>query len=329
MAEVRFDVVGIGNAIVDVLCQVDDAFLADHGLTKGVMTLIDPERAQTLYGAMGASIEASGGSAGNTMAAVAALGGRAAFIGKVADDQLGDIYAHDISAAGVTFERARAESDIATGCSLIVVTPDAERTMNTYLGAAEQLQPEDIDPDVIAAAKVTYMEGYLWDKPGACEAFLKAMRIAHEHGRQVSLSLSDIFCVERHRADFLDLVQNRVDILFANEEELKSLYRTGDWDVAIEAVRGRGAIAAITRSEHGSIIVTGEGDIAIEPEAVARLVDSTGAGDLYAAGFLFALTRGDDLASAGRLGSIAAAEVLQHLGPRPQSDLKQIAAALI
>ncbi len=325
MIEKSVDVLGIGNALVDVLCRIDDEFLTRHELDKGAMLLIDADRAEALYADMSTAIEASGGSAANTMAAIAALGGRAAFIGKVADDQFGDIFAHDIAAVGVAFHRVHAEG-VATGCSMVLITPDAQRTMNTYLGAAKHLAPDDIEPEAIATARVVYMEGYLWDEPSACEAFRKAMGLTKEAGGKVSLTLSDTFCVERHRADFVELVENRVDILFANEDEIKSLYQEEDFERALERVRGVCEIAALTLSGQGSVIVTADETIHVAAEPLARLVDSTGAGDLYAAGFLHGLTQGEELATCGRLGSIAAAEVLQHMGARPQSDLKAVVA---
>ncbi len=321
MTELSFDVVGIGNAIVDVLTQADDALVDAQGLPKGSMTLIDGHRAEDLYAQMGPAREISGGSAANTLAGVAALGGRAAFIGKVRNDQLGGIFRHDIRAAGVHFETPPATSGPPSGRCLIFVTPDAQRTMATFLGAANELGPDAVDPEVIAAAKVTYMEGYLFDRPAAKEAFIRAAEIARGAGRKVSLTLSDPFCVERHRAAFRDLVQHHIDILFANEQEICALYEVGDFDAALQAVRQHCEVAALTRSEHGSVVLAGDEVHVVDAAPLDRLVDTTGAGDLYAAGFLFGYTRGDSLYDCGRIGAIAAAEVISHFGARPEVDL--------
>ncbi len=321
MTELSFDVVGIGNAIVDVLTQADDALVEAQGLPKGSMTLIDGHRAEDLYAQMGPAREISGGSAANTLAGVAALGGRAAFIGKVRNDQLGGIFRHDIRAAGVHFETPPATSGPPSGRCLIFVTPDAQRTMATFLGAANELGPDAVDPEVIAAAKVTYMEGYLFDRPAAKEAFIRAAEIARGAGRKVSLTLSDPFCVERHRAAFRDLVEHHIDILFANEQEICALYEVGDFDAALQAVRQHCEVAALTRSEHGSVVLAGDEVHVVDAAPLDRLVDTTGAGDLYAAGFLFGYTRGDSLYDCGRIGAIAAAEVISHFGARPEVDL--------
>ncbi|MDJ0937982.1 MAG: adenosine kinase [Kiloniellales bacterium] len=321
MTELSFDVVGIGNAIVDVLTQADDALVDAQGLPKGSMTLIDGHRAEDLYAQMGPAREISGGSAANTLAGVAALGGRAAFIGKVRNDQLGGIFRHDIRAAGVHFETPPATSGPPSGRCLIFVTPDAQRTMATFLGAANELGPDAVDPEVIAAAKVTYMEGYLFDRPAAKEAFIRAAEIARGAGRKVSLTLSDPFCVERHRAAFRDLVEHHIDILFANEQEICALYEVGDFDAALQAVRQHCEVAALTRSEHGSVVLAGDEVHVVDAAPLDRLVDTTGAGDLYAAGFLFGYTRGDSLYDCGRIGAIAAAEVISHFGARPEVDL--------
>ena len=323
MAETRYDVVGIGNAIVDVLAHADDAFIADHGLAKGAMTLIDAGTADSLYQAMGPGIECSGGSAANTIAALASLGGRGAFIGKVRDDQLGAIFAHDIRSLGVAFDTAPAADGAATARCLILVTPDAERTMNTYLGACTGLGPEDIDAETIAAARVTYMEGYLWDPPRAKQAFLEATRLAHEAGQLVSLTLSDSFCVERHRDEFLGLVQDHVDLLFANQDEIVSLYRAATFEEAVRRVRGDCPVVALTRGEAGSLVVSPDAVHAIAAEAATPL-DSTGAGDAYAAGFLYGFTHDHDLATCGRMGGIAAAEVIGHVGARPDTSLAEL-----
>jgi len=321
MAAAPLDVVGIGNAIVDVLAHADDRFLAEHGLAKGTMTLIDGARAEALYAAMGPGIEVSGGSAGNTMAGIASLGGHGAFIGKVRNDQLGGIFRHDIRAAGVAFETAAASDGPPTARCLIFVTPDAQRTMNTYLGAAVELSPADLDAAAIAAAQVTYLEGYLWDPPAAKEAFLTAAKIAHDAGRKVALSLSDPFCVERHRDSFRDLVHGHVDLLFANEVEIAALYRTDGFDAALQAVRGQCEIAVLTRSAKGAVILAGDEVHVVDAAPVAKIVDTTGAGDLYAAGFLYGFTRAKSLYECGRIGAIAAAEVISHVGARPETDL--------
>jgi sugar/nucleoside kinase (ribokinase family) len=290
------------------------------------MRLIEADAANALYDRLPPGTEISGGSAGNTMAGLASLGGRGAYFGKVASDQLGQVFAHDMRASGIDFVSAPSTSGVTTGRCLILVTPDAQRTMNTYLGAGLELAPEDIDVDVVAAAQVTYLEGYLWDPPLAKEAFLKAARLAHEAGRRVSLTLSDSFCVERHREEFLNLVEHHVDILFANEHELMSLYQVASFDDALQEVRRKCAIAALTRSAKGSVIVA-DGEVhVIDAEPVAHVVDTTGAGDLYAAGFLFGLTHGYPLATAGRLGAIAAAEVISHFGARPETSLAQLVA---
>ena len=318
------DVVGLGNAIVDVIAHAEDACLAAEGMAKGAMTLIEAERAETLYARMGPGVESSGGSAANTMAGIASLGGRAAFIGKVKDDQLGAIFAHDIRAAGVAFRTRPARGGAPTARCLIFVTPDAQRTMNTYLGASVELGPEDVDEALIAAAQVTYLEGYLWDRPRAKDAFRKAARIAHEAGRQVALTLSDPFCVERHRAEFQELVRGPVDILFANEAEIRALWQVRDFDAALAATRGLVQIAALTRSEKGSVVIKGGETHAVPAAPVARVVDTTGAGDLYAAGFLHGFTHGADLAECGRIGALAAAEVITHTGARPLVTLSEL-----
>ena len=327
MTQASIDVVGIGNAIVDVIAHAEDAFLAQETLVKGTMTLVDAARAEALYRMMGPAIEASGGSAGNTMAGIASLGGKGAYIGKVRDDFLGQVFRHDITAIGVRFDTQAATSGPGTARCLILVTPDGQRTMNTYLGACVDLGPPDIDPDVIAAAQITYLEGYLFDPPKAQEAFRKAAAIAHAAGRKVALSLSDPFCVGRHRADFRDLVDGHVDILFANEAEICSLYETEDFTEAAAAVRGHVAIAALTRSEAGSVILTGNSIDRVRAAPVARVVDTTGAGDLYAAGFLFGLTRGLPLPTCGKIGSLCAAEIISHVGARPEVALKGLVEA--
>ena len=326
MADATLDVVGIGNAMVDVLVHADDAFLEKHGLVKGATTLIDETRADELYAHMGPGVEVSGGSAANTMAGIAALGGRAAFIGKVRDDQLGAAFAHDIRATGVSFTTPPEAQAAPTARCLVVVTPDAQRTMNTFLGACVELGPQDVDPGLVGAAGITYLEGYLWDPPRAKEAFRKAHGIAHDAGRRVALSLSDPFCVDRHRAEFAELVADHIDILFANEAEITALYQVASFDEALDRVRGHCEIAALTRSEKGSVIVAGDALHVVEAAPVERLVDTTGAGDLYAAGFLHALTQGWELADCARLGGVAAAEIIGHLGARPEADLATLKA---
>ena len=327
MAEATLDVVGIGNAIVDVLVHADDAFLDAHGLAKGAMALIDAEQAASLYADMGPGVEVSGGSAANTLAGLAALGGAGAFVGMVCDDQLGQVFAHDIRAAGVAFDTPPAAEGPPTARCLIVVTPDAQRTMSTYLGACVELGPGDVDEALVAAARITYLEGYLWDPPGAKEAFRKAHRIAHQNGRRVALSLSDPFCVDRHRDEFLDLVADHIDVLFANEVEITSLYRVDSFDEALQQVRGHCEIAALTRSGKGSVIVAGDEVHVVDAHPVERVVDTTGAGDLFAAGFLHGVTQGWDLARSARLGGLVAAEVIGHIGARPEADLAALRSA--
>jgi sugar/nucleoside kinase (ribokinase family) len=323
----EIDVLGIGNAIVDVLGHTDDAFLDAHGLVKGAMTLVDAPEAQTLYDAMGPATEMSGGSAANTIAGVASLGGRGAFIGKVRDDQLGRIFRHDIISAGVRFATRPAPANrTPTGLCLVFVTAEGERTMQTYLGICTELGIEDIDADAVARASVTYLEGYLWDPPQAREVFFAAADAAHAAGRRVAMTLSDPFVVDRHRDNLVDFAEHHVDILFANEAEILSLYQVETFDDALQHVRGHCEIAALTRSEKGSVIVSGEEVHVVDAEPVAKVVDSTGAGDLYAAGFLYGLTRGQPLATCARIGSIAAAEVISHIGARPQRPLSDLLA---
>jgi sugar/nucleoside kinase (ribokinase family) len=320
----ELDVVGIGNALVDVLTHEDDSFIDAHGLVKGAMTLVDTDRAEALYAAMGRGIEVSGGSAANTISGIASFGGRAAYIGRVFDDQLGAVFAHDLRATGAIFRSAPATEGPPTGRCLIVVTPDAERTMNTYLGASEYLGPEDVDGDLIAAAKVTYLEGYLFDRPEAQEAYWKASRIAHDAGRRVSLTLSDTFCVERHREAWRTLVTDQVDILFANAGEAMVLYGVDTVEDALDHVRADVEIAAVTCGPKGSLVVHEGRVIEIAAHPAERVVDTTGAGDLYAAGFLYGYTTGRSLEEAGRLGSMAATAVLGHTGPRPGLSLAQL-----
>ncbi|WP_421725344.1 adenosine kinase [Bauldia sp.] len=322
----RFDALCIGNAIVDVLSRTEDDFLLAQDLHKGTMHLIDEARAKSLYDAMGPAIEASGGSAGNTAAGIASLGGNAAFFGKVADDTFGGIYAHDMHAIGVHFETPRLTGGLATASSMILITPDGERTMNTYLGAAQLLSPDDIDPAVVSAAAITYMEGYLWDPPLAKEAFRHAATIAHEAGRQVSLTLSDPFCVDRFRAEFLGLIRDgTVDILFANDSELRSLYETANLDAALRALAADCPLAAVTVGVNGAIVVSGDGVSRVDATPVENVADLTGAGDLFASGFLFGIARDMDPIDAARLGTLAAAEVIGHIGPRPVTSLRDLA----
>ncbi len=310
-----YDVVGLGNALVDVITHEDDGFLAAHQLVKGSMALIDEERAAELYAAMGVGTEMSGGSAANTVAGVASFGGKAAFVGRVRDDELGRVFAHDLQANGVTFAGIPASAGPATGRCLIVVTPDAERTMSTCLGAGAALGPDSIDPAVIASAKVVYLEGYLFDGAEAREAYRKASRIAHEAGGQVALTLSDSFCVQRHRDEWKTLVDEQVDVLFGNADEVQVL--TGaPFDDAVGQLRSRVGVAVVTRGAAGSVVVTPNEVIEVPAVAVDPVVDTTGAGDLYAAGFLYGYTNGLPLAECGRLGAVAAAEVISHTGAR-------------
>jgi sugar/nucleoside kinase (ribokinase family) len=327
MQNADFDVLTIGNAIVDVIARVDDQFVIRNGLVKGSMNLIDERRAEDLYASMGPATEMSGGSAGNTAAGVASFGARAAYFGKVKDDQLGAIFRHDMRALGVTFESKPASEGPATARSFILVTPEGERTMNTYLGACVNLGPPDVDEKIVAAAKVTYMEGYLWDKPEAKEAFKQAARIAKRAGRLTSITLSDSFCVERHRDSFLELIRNDIDIVFANESEVTSLYQTQSFDGALTALRRDCEMVIVTRSEKGSVITKGEEVVKVAAAPVSKVVDVTGAGDLYAAGFLFGFTQGLGLKRSGELASLAAAEVISHVGARPEVNLREHAKA--
>jgi sugar/nucleoside kinase (ribokinase family) len=322
----RYDVIGIGNAIVDILARAEDDFLIKHDMVKGAMGLIDEARAEAIYAAMGPAIEISGGSAANTIVGVAAFGGSAAFIGTVKDDTLGGVFMHDIRAAGVGFATLPFKNGPSTARSYILVTPDGERTMNTYLGAAQLLSAAEITEEEIAAAKVIYLEGYLWDPQNAKDAFIKAARIAHRAKRTVALTLSDPFCVDRYRDEFLALVKNgTVDLLFANESELKSLYQTADFDSAIAVLSKDAKLAVVTRSEKGALVVTREKTEAIDAFPVDEVIDTTGAGDLFAAGFLHGFARGLPHATSARLGALAAAEVISHLGARPERRLTELA----
>ncbi|MBM3660993.1 MAG: adenosine kinase [Actinobacteria bacterium] len=324
------DVVAVGNALVDVLSHESDEFLAAHDRMKGSMTLIEADEAMALYAAMGPGIEISGGSAANTVVGITSFGGTAAFIGRVGDDQLGTVFGHDIRAAGVRFDATPSAGGSGTGRCLVLVTPDGERTLNTFLGAAAEVSPDDVDADLVRSAQVTYLEGYLWDQPAAKEAFRYAARVAHAAGRRVALTLSDRFCVERHRADFMALVDDEVDILFANEAEICALYEVDAFDDALQRVNHHCEVAALTRSAKGSVVVSGDEVHVVDAAPLAgSVVDTTGAGDLYAAGFLFGFTHGYDLGSCARLGSVAAAEVISHLGARPESSLAALAADVL
>ncbi len=328
--DATIDVVAIGNALVDVLSHATDDFLDARGLVKGSMTLIDTEIAASLYDAMGPGTEVSGGSAANTTVGIGSFGGTAAFIGRVRDDQLGEVFGHDIRAAGVVFDTPAATSGAPTGRCLILVTPDGERTLNTFLGAAAEIGPDDVGAELIASSQVTYLEGYLFDQPLAKQAFRHAAALAHDAGRRVSLTLSDGFCVERHRDDFLALVEHDVDILFANEQEICALYGVTEFDDALEQVRGHCEVAALTRSAKGSVIVAEDRlhDVDAVPVPTG-VVDTTGAGDQYAAGFLYGFTHGHDLATCGRLGAVAAGEVIAHIGARPEVRLADLAASVM
>jgi sugar/nucleoside kinase (ribokinase family) len=326
MSNSRTDVLALGNAIVDVIASAEEDFLAKHDLAKGAMMLIDEARAEALYAAMGPGKVISGGSAANTIAGLASFGGKGAFIGKVKADELGKLYRHDLTSLGVSFDTTFATEGPATARSFIIVTPDGERTMNTYLGACQGLTVGDVDAKAVESADIIYLEGYLWDPPAAKEAFRKASEIAHKAGGRVAITLSDSFCVDRYRDEFLGLIRNRmVDIVFANEHELKSLYQTADFETALAALRAENILAAVTRSEKGALAVTPDGIVAEPVFPVERIVDSTGAGDLFAAGFLFGLTSGREVRDALRLGALAAAEVISHVGARPDMNLKVLA----
>jgi sugar/nucleoside kinase (ribokinase family) len=327
MTAVKHDVVGIGNAIVDIIGRCNDAFLAEHGAAKGHMRLVEADTVKRLYDAMGPAIEMSGGSVANTMVGIAAFGGKAAFIGKVADDEFGRIFSHDIQAAGVTFTTPPASGRAPTARSLILVTPDGERTMSTFLGVSPELDHGEVDAELIRSAGVVYLEGYLFDRPEAKAAFRQAAEIAVKAGRRVALSLSDSFCVDRHRSEFLELIRSHVDILFANESEILALYQAKTFEEAARLARGDTKLAVLTRGPKGSVIFSGEKAATVAPEPVRTVVDTTGAGDLYAAGFLYGLTAGKPIETCGRLGSLAASEVISHMGARPEQPLAKLAAA--
>jgi sugar/nucleoside kinase (ribokinase family) len=319
MPSTKYDVLGIGNAIVDVIARTEEDFLLKQGMNKGTMALIDEPR--------GPAIETSGGSAANTIVGLSSLGSRSAFVGKVKDDVLGKAFTHDIRAAGVAFTTPPAAAGPSTARCYVLVTPDGERTMNTYLGAAQDLHPADIDADLVAASAILYLEGYLWDPKNAKDAFLKGAAIAHEAKRSVALTLSDAFCVDRWRAEFLQLMRSHtVDLIFANEGELHSLYQTADFDSAVNALRADVTTAVVTRSEKGCLVIGPDGIEAVSAFPVERVVDTTGAGDLFAAGFLSGVARGADDRTCGRLGALAAAEVIQHLGARPERSLRDLAS---
>jgi sugar/nucleoside kinase (ribokinase family) len=321
-----YDVLTIGNAMVDIIARTDDDFLVANGIIKGAMNLIDGERAELLYARMGPAIEASGGSAGNTAAGIANFGGKAAYFGKVCDDHLGGVFRHDLKAQGVAFDTIALNGNPPTARSMIFVTPDGERSMNTYLGACVELKPEDIEEDKVAASKITYFEGYLWDPPLAKDAIRLAAKIAHKHDRKVAMTLSDSFCVDRYRGEFLELMRSgTVDIVFANEHELKALYQTADFDTALSALRNDCELAAVTLSERGSVIIRGDETVTVDAVPVETVVDTTGAGDLYASGVLFGMTQGYNLLRCGQLGSLAAAIVISQIGPRPQGNLRDAA----
>ena len=326
MTQSRTDVLALGNAIVDVLASAEEDFLAAQSLTKGAMMLIDEARAEALYAAMGPARIISGGSAANTIAGLASFGGKGGFIGKVRNDELGRLYRHDLTSLGVAFGTTEATEGPATARSFIIVTPDGERTMNTYLGACQGLSVADVDQAAVEAADIVYLEGYLWDPPAAKEAFRKASEIAHKAGGKVAITLSDSFCVDRYRDEFIGLVRNRmVDLVFANEHELKSLYQTADFDTALSALRAENIAAVVTRSEKGALAVTPDAIVEEPVFPVERVVDATGAGDLFAAGFLFGLTSNRETRDCLRLGALAAAEIISHLGARPDVSLKTLA----
>ena len=326
MTEIRYDVLCLGNAIVDVLSTVEEDFLVGHEIVKGSMTLIEEPRAEMLFGAMGPATVISGGSAANTAVGVASFGARAAFMGKVRTDQVGKLFTHDLRATGVHFPTDAAAVGPATARSFILVTPDGQRSMNTFLGACQGFGPDDVNADVVRASAVTYLEGYLWDPPAAKEAFKAAASIAHEAGRKVAITLSDSFCVDRYRDEFLDLIRTRtVDLVFSNEAELHALYQTADFDTAVASIRGTCELAVVTRGAEGSLVVAAESVAAVPASPIAELIDTTGAGDLFAAGFLAGFSRGADHQTSARLGALAAAEIIQHIGARPAKRLDRLA----
>ena len=322
-----YDVAAIGNAIVDVIAPTTEAWLTENSLTKGAMMLVDPAQSAALYAKMQAGVETSGGSAANTIAGVASFGGKAAFMGKVANDKLGDTFGHDMRAIGARFENQPLVGGPATAVSMINVTPEGQRTMCTFLGASVEFTDDDVDGAVVEASKIVYLEGYLFDAEAARRAFAKAAALAHGAGRKIALTLSDSFVVERHRGGLLGFIESQVDLLFANESELLALFETNDFDVACEALRTRCELAAVTRGDKGSVILSQGERLSVRAEPVEKVVDTTGAGDQYAAGFMFGLSRGRPLQQCGQLASLAAAEVISHYGPRPQVSLKDLAAS--
>ncbi|MCH9807131.1 MAG: adenosine kinase [Alphaproteobacteria bacterium] len=325
MNDTRYDVIGIGNAIVDIIGRCDEDFLAKHDAPKGHMRLVDADTISQIYADMGPAVEISGGSAANTLVGVSSFGGKGAFIGKVAGDDFGKVFAHDIRAAGVDFNSKAVDGKDPTSRCLVLVTPDGERTMSTYLGISTDIDDGEVDPDAIKAAKIVYLEGYLFDRPDAKAAFRQAVSIAKGAGRKVALTLSDGFCVDRHRGEFVELIRDGIDILFANEDEIKSLYETDDFEAAATRALADTELAALTRSAKGSVIISKGERIEVPVDPVSELVDTTGAGDLYAAGFLYGISNGHDLQTAGRLGSIAASEVISHMGARPEVALAELA----
>ena len=329
MSDPTLDVVAIGNAIVDVLAPADDALVERLGLEKGAMNLVDAEESTRIYAALGPAVEQSGGSAANTCAGIASFGGTAGFVGRVRDDQLGEVFAHDLRSIGVQFETRAATSGAATARSMILITPDAHRTMCTFLGAAAELEPDDVPAELIRAGAITYLEGYLWDQPAAKAAIRHSAETAHAAGRRVAFTLSDPFCVERHREEFLALVESDIDVLFANEAEITALYGNDDFDAAVAAIQGHCEIAALTRSALGAVVTGPSGVHVVPAEPISHLVDTTGAGDQFAAGFLYGLTHGLAVAECGRLGTLAAAEVIEHVGPRPETSLRKLGSTIL
>lgn len=324
MPEARYDVIGIGSAIVDILSRTDDDFIKAHGMVKGTMALCDADRSKFIYDRIGKAVEISGGSAANSMAGIASMGGKGCFIGKVGKDKLGEIFIHDIEVAGVDY--AGGIGSLPTATCVILVTPDGQRTMNTFLGACTEVGPDDIDAAKIADSHVLYIEGYQWDTPQAKAAIRKATKAAKDAGRQVALSLSDPFVVDRHRGDLLGLIKDEVDILFGNEEEIFRLYEAGDLSTAVERLRGAKVLAVMTRGAKGAVVFDGQTTAAVDAAPVEKVVDTTGAGDLFAAGFLYGYTHGRTLLSCARIGSLAAAEVISHMGARPETSLRNLIA---
>ena len=327
MSDYTYDVLAVGNALVDVITTAEPQFLDTHAIPKGTMRLIAADEAERLYGLMGSGKEVSGGSAANSVAGIAAMGGRPAFVGRVASDQLGEVFAHDIRAAGVAFATPPMLDGPPTGRCLIVVTPDGDRTMSTYLGACQELSEADIDEATVRASAITYLEGYLWDPVGPRAALRKAMAIARSAGRKVAFTLSDVFCVEQSRADLKALLGTHVDVLFGNENEVRALYQTDDLDAAMTELATHATITVVTRSEKGAVVINGGERHVVAAEPVARVVDTTGAGDLFAGGFLHALVNGRSLPDCARAGGIAAGEIISHYGARSEADLKALVAA--